>query len=203
MDCGQLLLAPWLPPPFPRPSPRRGGGGARPLGIPLFMEPSSPYRLKPFTSYKFRVKATNDIGDSEFSEESEPLTTLQAGQCPRFHDFSLDPLCTCSAPGNLFWGGRASKDGRGTTPAGPFVWLPGQSPTDVRARGAWAMGLAPTPSLASSHVSSLMSPKLVADPRKPVNRSGEPCSSSSLRGLCSRSREKGALGPWVWAGLKV
>uniref|UniRef100_A0A8C0L880 Sidekick cell adhesion molecule 2 n=1 Tax=Canis lupus dingo TaxID=286419 RepID=A0A8C0L880_CANLU len=36
-------------------------------------------RLKPFTSYKFRVKATNDIGDSEFSEESEPLTTLQAG----------------------------------------------------------------------------------------------------------------------------
>uniref|UniRef100_A0A8C5LAB4 Sidekick cell adhesion molecule 2 n=1 Tax=Jaculus jaculus TaxID=51337 RepID=A0A8C5LAB4_JACJA len=35
-------------------------------------------RLKPFTSYKFRVKATNDIGDSEFSEESESLTTLQA-----------------------------------------------------------------------------------------------------------------------------
>ncbi|XP_035889307.1 protein sidekick-2 isoform X2 [Phyllostomus discolor] len=35
-------------------------------------------KLKPFTSYKFRVKATNDIGDSEFSEESEPLTTLQA-----------------------------------------------------------------------------------------------------------------------------
>ncbi|KAI1232491.1 Protein sidekick-2 [Lamprotornis superbus] len=37
-------------------------------------------RLKPFTSYKFRVKATNDIGDSEYSEESESLTTLQAGQ---------------------------------------------------------------------------------------------------------------------------
>uniref|UniRef100_A0A665VQZ9 Sidekick cell adhesion molecule 2b n=1 Tax=Echeneis naucrates TaxID=173247 RepID=A0A665VQZ9_ECHNA len=29
-------------------------------------------RLKPFTSYQFRVKATNDIGDSEYSEESEP-----------------------------------------------------------------------------------------------------------------------------------
>lgn len=27
------------------------------------------------------MKATNDIGDSEFSEESESLTTLQAGQC--------------------------------------------------------------------------------------------------------------------------
>ncbi|XP_047428889.1 protein sidekick-2 isoform X3 [Mugil cephalus] len=34
-------------------------------------------RLKPFTSYQFRVKATNDIGDSEYSKESEAITTLQ------------------------------------------------------------------------------------------------------------------------------
>ncbi|KAM6904507.1 protein sidekick-2-like isoform 4-T4 [Xenentodon cancila] len=34
-------------------------------------------RLKPFTSYQFRIKATNDIGDSEYSEESEAITTLQ------------------------------------------------------------------------------------------------------------------------------
>ncbi|XP_030611677.1 protein sidekick-2 [Archocentrus centrarchus] len=34
-------------------------------------------RLKPFTSYQFRVKATNDIGDSEYSQESEAITTLQ------------------------------------------------------------------------------------------------------------------------------
>ncbi|KAL7860443.1 hypothetical protein AOLI_G00167920 [Acnodon oligacanthus] len=34
-------------------------------------------KLKPFTSYQFRVKATNDIGDSEYSEESETITTLQ------------------------------------------------------------------------------------------------------------------------------
>uniref|UniRef100_A0A8C6MIQ1 Sidekick cell adhesion molecule 2 n=1 Tax=Nothobranchius furzeri TaxID=105023 RepID=A0A8C6MIQ1_NOTFU len=34
-------------------------------------------RLKPFTSYQFRVKATNDIGDSRYSEESEAITTLQ------------------------------------------------------------------------------------------------------------------------------
>uniref|UniRef100_A0A3B1IV52 Sidekick cell adhesion molecule 2 n=1 Tax=Astyanax mexicanus TaxID=7994 RepID=A0A3B1IV52_ASTMX len=34
-------------------------------------------RLKPFTSYQFRVKATNDIGDSEYSEDSEAITTLQ------------------------------------------------------------------------------------------------------------------------------
>lgn len=40
----------------------------------------SPLRLKPFTSYQFRVKATNDIGDSEYSEESEAITTLQDGK---------------------------------------------------------------------------------------------------------------------------
>ncbi|XP_035253841.1 protein sidekick-2-like isoform X1 [Anguilla anguilla] len=34
-------------------------------------------RLKPFTSYQFRVKATNDIGDSEYSDSSEAVTTLQ------------------------------------------------------------------------------------------------------------------------------
>uniref|UniRef100_A0A674DR20 Sidekick cell adhesion molecule 2 n=1 Tax=Salmo trutta TaxID=8032 RepID=A0A674DR20_SALTR len=37
-------------------------------------------RLKPFISYQFRVKATNDIGDSEYSEESEVITTLQDGK---------------------------------------------------------------------------------------------------------------------------
>uniref|UniRef100_A0A8D3EFL0 Sidekick cell adhesion molecule 2 n=1 Tax=Scophthalmus maximus TaxID=52904 RepID=A0A8D3EFL0_SCOMX len=37
-------------------------------------------RLKPFTSYQFRVKATNDIGDSEYSEQSEAITTLQDGK---------------------------------------------------------------------------------------------------------------------------
>lgn len=41
---------------------------------------SSPDRLKPFTSYQFRVKATNDIGDSDYSEESEAITTLQDGE---------------------------------------------------------------------------------------------------------------------------
>lgn len=41
---------------------------------------TSSLRLKPFTSYQFRVKATNDIGDSEYSEESEAITTLQDGK---------------------------------------------------------------------------------------------------------------------------
>ncbi|KAJ8383065.1 hypothetical protein SKAU_G00038430 [Synaphobranchus kaupii] len=34
-------------------------------------------RLKPFTSYQFRVQATNDIGDSDYSDQSEAITTLQ------------------------------------------------------------------------------------------------------------------------------
>ncbi|XP_058262226.1 protein sidekick-2 isoform X1 [Hemibagrus wyckioides] len=34
-------------------------------------------RLKPFTSYQFRVKATNDIGDSDYSQENDAITTLQ------------------------------------------------------------------------------------------------------------------------------
>uniref|UniRef100_H3B6J6 Sidekick cell adhesion molecule 1 n=1 Tax=Latimeria chalumnae TaxID=7897 RepID=H3B6J6_LATCH len=34
-------------------------------------------RLKPFTSYKLRLKATNDIGDSDFSTETGNVTTLQ------------------------------------------------------------------------------------------------------------------------------
>lgn len=46
---------------------------------PGFFTPS-PLRLKPFTSYQFRVKATNDIGDSEYSQESETITTLQDGK---------------------------------------------------------------------------------------------------------------------------
>lgn len=54
----------------------------------------SPPRLKPFTSYKFRVKATNDIGDSEFSEESESLTTLQAGQSLSLGAHSWAPGCS-------------------------------------------------------------------------------------------------------------
>uniref|UniRef100_A0A8D3BIJ3 Sidekick cell adhesion molecule 1a n=1 Tax=Scophthalmus maximus TaxID=52904 RepID=A0A8D3BIJ3_SCOMX len=36
--------------------------------------------LKPFTSYKFRMLATNDVGDSVLSKETEPVTTLQDGE---------------------------------------------------------------------------------------------------------------------------
>uniref|UniRef100_A0A8C2J0A8 Sidekick cell adhesion molecule 1a n=1 Tax=Cyprinus carpio TaxID=7962 RepID=A0A8C2J0A8_CYPCA len=36
-------------------------------------------RLKPFTSYKLRMMATNDIGDSKYSQETDAITTLQDG----------------------------------------------------------------------------------------------------------------------------
>ncbi|NXH50445.1 SDK2 protein, partial [Dicaeum eximium] len=53
-------------------------------------------RLKPFTSYKFRVKATNDVGDSEYSEESESLTTLQAAPEEAPTILSITPHTTTS-----------------------------------------------------------------------------------------------------------
>lgn len=90
-------------------------------------------------------------------------------------------------------GGGASKDGWGTGPAGPLVWLPRQSPKEVWARGAFAVGSGPTASLASSCVSSLSS-KLMADPRKPQWEWGS---------LWHWAQRGGDRGPWVWAGVKV
>ncbi|XP_055266376.1 protein sidekick-1 isoform X2 [Moschus berezovskii] len=53
-------------------------------------------RLRPFTSYKLRLKATNDIGDSDFSAETEAVTTLQdvPGEAPR--SVSVTPRTTSS-----------------------------------------------------------------------------------------------------------
>ena len=38
------------------------------------------FRLRPFTSYKLSLKATNDIGDSDFSAEMDEVTMLQDGE---------------------------------------------------------------------------------------------------------------------------
>jgi protein sidekick len=35
--------------------------------------------LKPYTSYRFRIQATNDIGSSSFSQESNITWTMPAG----------------------------------------------------------------------------------------------------------------------------
>ncbi|KAM6424581.1 protein sidekick-1 isoform 3-T3 [Liasis olivaceus] len=53
-------------------------------------------RLNPFTSYKFRLKATNDVGDSNFGAETEAVTTLQdvPGEPP--NSVSVTPYTTSS-----------------------------------------------------------------------------------------------------------
>ncbi|XP_015282694.1 PREDICTED: protein sidekick-1 [Gekko japonicus] len=53
-------------------------------------------RLNPFTSYKLRLKATNDIGDSDFGAETEAATTLQdvPGEAP--NSVSVTPHTTSS-----------------------------------------------------------------------------------------------------------
>ncbi|KAL8175058.1 UNVERIFIED_CONTAM: Protein sidekick-1 [Gekko kuhli] len=53
-------------------------------------------RLNPFTSYKLRLKATNDIGDSDFGAETEAVTTLQdvPGEAP--NSVSVTPHTTSS-----------------------------------------------------------------------------------------------------------
>lgn len=75
---------------------RYGLGSAllsHPEGLPISSWASSPqapphthtldllhFRLRPFTSYKLRLRATNDIGDSDYSAETEAVTTLQDGE---------------------------------------------------------------------------------------------------------------------------
>lgn len=175
------------------------GGGIR--GCLCSSNPMAPHRLKPFTSYKFRVKATNDIGDSEFSEESEPLTTLQAGQCPPPSDlFLLAHRHSLGTGHSLLRGGPSAVGGAGG-PAGPCVWLPGQTAREDWATGAFAVGSG-THATPSSLICSFSEvPKLVVNPRKPVKgllRRG--VGLSSTRDLGSRDKEEGALGSWVPMG---
>lgn len=75
--------SPRMPAPRRRPGPRTGGGLCGHGSLPCF-------RLRPFTSYKLRLKATNDIGDSDFSAETEAVTTLQDGE--QGAHFPLPPL---------------------------------------------------------------------------------------------------------------
>ena len=41
------------------------------------------FRLRPFTSFKLSLKATNDTGDSDFSAEMDEVTMLQDGEPTR------------------------------------------------------------------------------------------------------------------------
>uniref|UniRef100_A0A8C4PUR6 Sidekick cell adhesion molecule 1 n=1 Tax=Equus asinus asinus TaxID=83772 RepID=A0A8C4PUR6_EQUAS len=75
-------------------------------------------RLRPFTSYKLRLKATNDIGDSDFSVETEAVTTLQdvPGEPPSF--ISVTPHTTSSVL--IQWQVRRTRLPRGV-PTGHFL----------------------------------------------------------------------------------
>ncbi|XP_061455411.1 protein sidekick-1 isoform X4 [Rhineura floridana] len=53
-------------------------------------------RLNPFTSYKLRLKATNDIGDSNFGAETEAVTTLQDVPSEPPNSVSVTPHTTSS-----------------------------------------------------------------------------------------------------------
>ncbi|KAM9770293.1 protein sidekick-1-like isoform 2-T2 [Menidia menidia] len=53
-------------------------------------------RLKPFTSYKFRMLATNDVGDSLLSKETEAVTTLQDAPNEAPVILSVKPTTTTS-----------------------------------------------------------------------------------------------------------
>lgn len=72
------------------------GQGAEGKGSGLGLLPC--FRLRPFTSYKLRLKATNDIGDSDFSAETDAVTTLQDGEPagpPAGADAGAFPAATC------------------------------------------------------------------------------------------------------------
>lgn len=165
-------------------------------GIPLLIEAHRPHRLKPFTSYKFRVKATNDIGDSEFSEESEPLTTLQAGQWPPTQNSFSWPTCSSWALGILFGGEGPPKVGGAEGPLALCLAL-WAGPKEVWARGAFAMGLGPhtNPSILMCSFSAV--PELVANPRKPGKRlvaGGSAAAASETCGCRTKRRRLWALG---------
>lgn len=189
--------------PLPRPLSLHGDGRVRHEGIPLLIEPHRPHRLKPFTSYKFRVKATNDIGDSEFSEESEPLTTLQAGQCPPTRNSFSWPTCSSWALGILFGGEGPPKVGGAEGPLALCLAL-WAGPKEVWARGAFAVGSGPHAKPSNLMCSFSAVPKLVANPRKPAKRLGRGgLSSSSSRHLWLPDQEEGALGSWVQTRVRA
>ncbi|TRY87491.1 hypothetical protein DNTS_035314, partial [Danionella cerebrum] len=51
-------------------------------------------RLKPFTSYKLKMMATNDVGDSKYSQETDAITTLQDDDAPTIQ--AVKPSTTTS-----------------------------------------------------------------------------------------------------------
>lgn len=86
------------------------------------------HSLNPFTSYKLRVKATNDIGDSDFSAETEAVTTLQDGKREAARQGHRRQWALPGAPG--FAGAAA-----GCSPLGP--WCENSTASAVLFVGDW------------------------------------------------------------------
>ncbi|KAI4461154.1 titin [Holotrichia oblita] len=57
--------------------------------------------LKPFTSYKFRIQATNDIGPSSFSPESVEVRTYPAAPSKGVSNVKVVPITTTSV--EVYW----------------------------------------------------------------------------------------------------
>ncbi|CAG7730812.1 unnamed protein product, partial [Allacma fusca] len=73
--------------------------------------PCTALKLKPFTLYKFRIQATNDIGSSSFSSESNSTWTLPAAPDVPVGDVQVIPITTNSVrvswkplPAELWYG---------------------------------------------------------------------------------------------------
>ncbi|KAK9695167.1 Immunoglobulin I-set domain [Popillia japonica] len=73
--------------------------------------------LKPFTSYKFRIQATNDIGPSSFSPESVEVRTYPAAPSKGVNNVKVVPITTTSVEvywesiEEQFWSGDVSTGG--------------------------------------------------------------------------------------------
>ena len=57
--------------------------------------------LKPFTSYRFRIRATNDIGPSPFSPESNEVRTYPAAPSKGVTNLKVVPITTTSV--EVYW----------------------------------------------------------------------------------------------------
>ncbi|CAJ1053978.1 protein sidekick-1-like isoform X2 [Xyrichtys novacula] len=68
-------------------------------------------RLKPFTSYKFRMLSTNDVGDSVLSKETESVTTLQDVPDEPPEILSVKPTTTTSVLVQWKWPSNSSLNG--------------------------------------------------------------------------------------------
>ncbi|XP_050437025.1 protein sidekick isoform X2 [Adelges cooleyi] len=77
--------------------------------------------LRPFTLYRFRIQATNDIGPSSFSHESPQVRTLPASPSHQVNKVHVVPITTTSV--QVSWGPVAPQYWNGDTHTGGYKVL--------------------------------------------------------------------------------